>query len=355
MKKTSLVIIGSGPAGYAAAIYSSRADIQTTMFIGEEAGGQLMYTTEVENFPGFPEGVLGSKLMTDMQTQAEKFGTKIERKFITAVDFSSRPFKIWTKTPEGMTANQLIKLSPKDYEKAREEIIKLEPDMEAGSVIISTGASSIMLGVPGEKEFIGRGVSTCAVCDAAFFKDKTTFVLGGGDAAMEDALALTKFANSVTIIHRRDKFKASQIMQDRVLKNDKIKVIWNSNLEEVKGDKQVTEIVINEDGQSKTLPADGVFIAIGHRPLTTLFASQLELDAHGYIITRSSFSKGGVSMAKEGLSESGLLEYPSMTSIEGVFAAGDVVDVRYKQAITAAGMGCQAGLDAQWWLESQTT
>ena len=352
MKKSQLVIIGSGPAGYAAAIYTSRASIETQMFIGEEAGGQLMYTTEVENYPGFPEGILGSKLMTDMRAQAERFGTKIERKFVTAVDFSSRPFKIWTETPKGVTSNQLLKFSPENYAQARQQIMRLEPEVETGSILISTGATSIMLDIPGEREFMGRGVSTCAVCDAAFFRDKTTFVIGGGDVAMEDALALSKFAKSVTIIHRRDQFKACQIMQKKVQNNPKIQVMWNASLEEVRGDKQVEEIVIKQDGQSQILPADGVFVAIGHRPMTSLFKDQLELDSHGYIVTRSSFSKAGVDRAREAMGENGLLEYPTMTSVEGVFAAGDVVDVRYKQAVTAAGMGCQAGLDAQWWLES---
>jgi len=354
MKKSQLVIIGSGPAGYSAAIYTSRAAIGTQMFIGEEAGGQLMFTTEVENFPGFSQGILGQKLMADMQSQAERFGTQIERQFVTAVDLSSRPFKIWTKSPEGLTANQVVKLKSGDYLQARDKIIKLEPDVLADSVLISTGASSVMLRVPGEKEFLGRGVSTCAVCDAAFFGKKTTFVVGGGDAAMEDALALAKFAGSVTILHRRDQFKASQIMQDRVLNNEKIKVMWNTSLEEIKGDQQVKEIVIKQLDKEQTLPAEGVFIAIGHQPLTNIFQEQLRLDSHGYVITRSSLTQTGLELAGQHLNDRGLIVYPTMTSVEGVFAAGDVVDVRYKQAVTAAGQGCQAGLDAQWWLESQT-
>ncbi|MBU0978947.1 MAG: FAD-dependent oxidoreductase [Patescibacteria group bacterium] len=353
MKKSQLIIIGSGPAGYAAAIYTARAAIQTQMFIGEEAGGQLMYTTEVENYPGFPQGILGSKLMTDMQAQAEKFGTQIERQFVTAVDFSNRPFCIWTQAPEGVTAHQLVKLPHSEYLKQVEKIKQLAPAVESESVLITTGATSIMLGVPGEKEFLGRGVSTCAVCDAAFFKDKTTFVVGGGNAALEDALALAKFASSVTIVHRRDQFRASQIMQDRVLKNEKIKVLWNTSLEEIKGEQTVKAIVIKQVNGLQTLPADGVFIAVGHRPMTSIFHDQVELDSHGYITTRFSLTQAGLEQAGQHLSDQGLIQYPSMTSVEGVFAAGDVVDVRYKQAITAAGQGCQAGLDAQWWLESQ--
>ncbi|HSW89566.1 MAG TPA: FAD-dependent oxidoreductase, partial [Patescibacteria group bacterium] len=260
-----------------------------------------------ENFPGFPEGVDGPTLMMDMRKQAEKFGTHIIDKNVTKVDFSSQPFKVWSG----------------------------EEEYQAKAVLISTGAESVWLSVPGESQFIGRGVSSCAVCDAAFFREKDTFVIGGGDAAMEDALALTKFAKSVTLVHRRDAFKASQIMQDRVLKNPKVKVIWNSSVKEIKGSEHVTSVVLEEVNTKaiQELPADGVFVAIGHRPSTEIFSGQIQLDERGFISTKL-----------------GLENYPTMTSVEGVFAAGDCVDHRYKQAITAAGYGCMSALDIEWWL-----
>ncbi|NCN83140.1 MAG: thioredoxin-disulfide reductase [Candidatus Pacebacteria bacterium CG10_big_fil_rev_8_21_14_0_10_42_12] len=325
MEHTKLAIIGSGPAGYTAALYAARADLAPTLFAGQKSGGQLMWTTDIENFPGFPEGITGPDLMINMRKQAERFGTKILDKDVTAIDFSVRPFKLQTADTE----------------------------MTADAVILSLGAQSIPVGVPGEQEFIGRGVSTCAVCDAAFYRGKRTYVIGGGDSAMEDTLALTKFADSVTVVHRRDQFKASKIMQERVLSNAKVKVIWNSSLKEIRGDEVVTEIVIEHDGTSETLPTDGVFIAIGHKPTSELVAQAVALDDHGYIVTRQSATKNGVTAANAALSEVGLVAFPSMTSVEGIFAAGDCVDIRYKQAITAAGQGCSAALDAERWLESQ--
>lgn len=354
MNTAKVVIIGSGPSGYTAAIYTARAQLQPVMFAGPKAGGQLMLTTDIENFPGFKEGIAGPDLMVQMMEQAQRFGTDIRYDYVTAVDLSQRPFKVWTNAPEGVVPESLFSLKPEEYKAAREEIMKAEPALLADSVIISTGASSLMLKVPGEMELMGKGVSTCAVCDAAFYKDKVTFVAGGGDSAMEDALALTKFAKSVTVIHRRDTFKASKIMQERVLKNPKVQVMWNTTIQEIKGDTQVKSILVKTPEGDKELPAEGVFIAIGHKPVTELFVDQVERDSHGYIITRQSPSAQGVTAAQNATNENGLVEYPSMTSVEGVFAAGDNVDLRYRQAITAAGQGCAASLDAERWLESQS-
>jgi len=228
-----------------------------------------------------------------------------------------------------------------------------KPALIAQSVIIATGAAPITLGVKGEKEFWAKGVSACAVCDAAFFKDKIVFVVGGGDSAMEDSTALTKFASQVHIIHRRDSFKASKIMQERVLNNPKITVHWNSTLEEIMGNNIVEKVRVNQSGEVKEYDAQGVFMAIGHRPMNLIFTNQVELDSHGYVVTGQSATKQGVQKATQLLTENGLVSYPTMSSVEGVFAGGDGVDVRYKQAITAAGQGCAASLDAERWLESQ--
>lgn len=351
-KKVQVAIIGSGPAGYTAAIYTSRAQLETTVFAGYQSGGQLMFTTDVENFPGFPEGIMGPKMMMQFRAQAERFGTTVVDMHVTAVDLSARPFKVWTTLPEGTDPQKLNDQTPEQQKALTAAITANEPEYLADTVIISTGASPIKPGVKGEAEFSARGVSYCAVCDAAFFKEKETYVVGGGDSAMEDALALAKFSKHVTVIHRRDSFKASKIMQERVLQNEKISVLWNTTLEEIIGDQKVTQIRVKENGQEKTLPADGVFIAIGHRPQTTLFVDQVELDGHGYVVTRQSATEAGVAKASAAVAD-GLVLYPSMTSVEGVFAAGDNVDVRYKQAITAAGQGCAAALDAERWLERQ--
>lgn len=355
MEHTQVAIIGSGPAGYTAAVYTARAQLAPIVLTGQKAGGQLMWTTDVENYPGFPKGIPGPQLMMDMRAQAERFGAVMKDTYVTAVDFSARPFKIWTAVPEGVNSEDLISNMKPDEAAAMVEKIKstLEPAYEADSVILAPGATSIMLGIPGEQEFFGRGVSTCAVCDAAFYRDKITYVVGGGDSAMEDTLALTKFAKKVTVVHRRDQFRASKIMQDRVLSNEKVSVLWNSSVEEVKGDTMVSELVLKTPEGTQTVPADGIFIAIGHRPMTKLFADSIETDDHGYIVTRESATKKGVAAAQQALSAEGLVAFPTMTSVDGVFAAGDSVDVRYKQAITAAGMGCSAALDAERWLEAQ--
>ncbi|PIY79638.1 MAG: thioredoxin-disulfide reductase [Candidatus Pacebacteria bacterium CG_4_10_14_0_8_um_filter_43_12] len=355
MEAVKVVIIGSGPAGYTAAIYSSRAQLKPVLFAGPKAGGQLMLTAEIENFPGFKEGINGPDLMIQMMEQAQRFGTVLKDDFVTAVDLSVRPFKIWTTVPEGVIPEDLLIQSPPEkYTEVRQQIIQTEPTMTAESVLIATGATALMLKVPGEEKLIGKGVSTCAVCDAAFYKDKVTYVIGGGDSAMEDSLALTKFAKSVTIVHRRDAFKASKIMQDRVLHDPKVNVLWNSAVDAILGDTIVTGIKVTTNGTTQELPAEGIFVAIGHKPVTQLFANQIQLDDHGYIVTRQSLSKLGVEAAQAALTPDGKLEYPTMTSVQGVFAAGDNVDIRYRQAITAAGQGCAAALDVERWLEMKT-
>lgn len=355
MERVKVAIIGSGPAGYTAAIYTSRAQLQPVMFAGPKAGGQLMLTTDIENFPGFKKGVDGPTLMIEMMEQAQRFGTKINYDYVTAVDFSQKPFKLWTTVPQGLVPEEIFTTyTPEQYAEVRQQIMKMEPAVEADSVIITTGAGSIMLDIPGEQQFIGKGVSTCAVCDAAFYRDKTTFVVGGGDSAMEDSLALTKFAKSVTLVHRKDSFRASKIMQERVLNNPKVKVLWNSTVEEVTGDQTVKKIKVKGPEGSQELDADGLFVAIGHKPVTQLFQNQITLDNHGYIVTRQSLSKLGAEAAQAALSDDGIVTFPSMTSVEGVFAAGDNVDLRYRQAITAAGQGCSAALDAERWLETHS-
>ncbi len=300
-----VLIIGSGPAGITAAIYAARADLDPLMIEGFQRGGQLMLTTDVENYPGFPDGIMGPELMEQFRKQAERFGTRIISSDVTRVDFSSRPFKVWVD----------------------------EDLYESDSIIISTGASARWLDVPGEEKLRGYGVSACATCDGFFFRDKEIAVVGGGDSAMEEALFLTKFASKVTIIHRRDEFRASKIMANRALEHPKIEVIWNTVVEEILGDTGVTGLRLRDrvkDSVSE-LPVEGVFMAIGHDPNTAVFAGQVETDEAGYILTGDN----------------------SVTSVDGVFAAGDVVDKVYRQAITAAGMGCRAAIDAERWLESQ--
>ncbi|MFY9781127.1 MAG: thioredoxin-disulfide reductase [Candidatus Baltobacteraceae bacterium] len=298
-----LIIIGSGPAGLTAAIYAARANLAPLVFAGYQYGGQLMLTTEVENYPGFPNGIMGPELMENFRAQAERFGAKIEFADVTKVDFSRRPFAVWAD----------------------------EALHEADSVIVATGASARWLGIPGEERLRGRGVSTCATCDGAFFRERHIAVVGGGDSALEEALFLTRFGSKVTLIHRREQFRASKIMADRTLAHPKIGVIWNAVVEEARGELHLTSLVLRDvrSGELSELPADALFVAIGHEPNTALFEGQLELDAHGYIV-----SEDGVH-----------------TSVPGVFVGGDVYDVRYKQAITAAGMGCKAALEAEKYLE----
>jgi len=300
-----LVIIGSGPAGLTAAIYAARAAMQPVVIEGSEAGGQLMLTTEVDNYPGFPEGIGGPELMNLFRRQAERFETRLVTADVTKVDFSRRPFRNWVGDEE----------------------------RQAETVIISTGASARWIDVPGEDRLRGHGVSACATCDGFFFKDREIVVVGGGDTAMEEALFLTRFASKVTIIHRRDEFRASKIMAQRALDHPKIAVRWTSVVDEILGDDLVTGVRLRDvqTGELEDMAIEGVFVAIGHRPNTALFADFLELNDDGYIQTFEN----------------------TMTSVPGVFAAGDVVDFTYRKAVTAAGMGAQAALDAERWLEAQ--
>lgn len=354
METAKVVIIGSGPAGYSAAVYTARAMLKTILYGGLKSGGQLMNTTDVENYAGFPDGIMGPDLMIGMRKQAEKFGTTVKDQYVTAVDLSARPFKVWTNLPNGQDPEEFSnKATPEEIEASQVAIKQNEPAFLAESLIITTGAAPILLNVPGEHEFFARGVSACAVCDAAFFREKVVYVIGGGDSAMEDATALTKFATEVHIVHRRDKFKASKVMVERVMNNPKIKVHWNSTLKEILGSKVVEKVKLIENGVEVEYPAQGVFLAIGHKPMNGIFKNQIEIDNHGYVVTSQSATANGVEMAKSALSETGLVQFPTMTSVEGVFSAGDGVDVRYKQAITAAGQGCAAALDAERWLEAQ--
>ncbi|WP_160036718.1 thioredoxin-disulfide reductase [Paenibacillus sp. An7] len=300
------VIIGTGPAGLTSAIYLARANMNPLVIEGMEPGGQLTTTTEVENFPGFPEGILGPELMDNMRKQAERFGAQFKNGWVDSIDLAERPFRIKVEGQEEITAD---------------------------SVIISTGASAKYLGIPGEKENVGRGVSTCATCDGFFFRNKKIVVVGGGDSAMEEANFLTRFASSVTIVHRRDQLRASKIMQDRANDNEKIKWALNrSPLEVVADDQGVKGLKVhnNETGQDELVEADGVFIAIGHTPNTAFLQNQITLDAGGYIA------------CNPGTTE---------TNIPGVFACGDVQDTKYRQAITAAGSGCMAAMDCEKYLE----
>ncbi len=303
----NVIIIGSGPAGLTAAVYTARARLNPLMIEGEEAGGQLMLTTEVENYPGFEHGITGSELIDTMKKQATRFGTRFITKNVTKVDLLQKPFKVWVGKDEFLTK----------------------------SIIISTGASAKYLGLPSEKVYMNKGVSACATCDGAFFRNVEVAVVGGGDTAMEEAQFLTRFASKVYIIHRRDSFRASKIMSERVLKNPKIQVIWNSEVIEVLGDgKSVDRLKLrNLNTNSETeLSVQGLFLAIGHKPNTDLFKEFIHLHDNGYMKT---------------------IPGTSNTNIPGVFAAGDVQDHHYRQAITAAGTGCMAAIDCERWLESQ--
>lgn len=302
-----VLIVGSGPAGLTAAVYAARADLQPLMIEGMERGGQLMLTTDVENYPGFPDGIMGPDLMEQMRKQAERFGTRIMSSDVTGVDFSQRPFT--------------VSVGQDTY--------------TAQSIIISTGASARWLGVEGEDRLRGFGVSACATCDGFFFRDKELLIVGGGDTAMEEAIFLTRFASKVTVVHRRDEFRASPIMVDRVLEHPKIDVLWDSVIVEIVGDTLVTGARIRnvKTDEVTDFAADGIFVAIGHTPNTKVFDGALDLDETGYILTEPG---------------------TTATSVEGAFAAGDVTDKIYRQAVTAAGMGCQAALDAQRWLHEQS-
>ncbi|MBI2099247.1 thioredoxin-disulfide reductase [Candidatus Uhrbacteria bacterium] len=299
-----VIIIGSGPAGWTAAVYAARANLSPLVFSGSEPGGQLMMTTEVENFPGFSAGILGPDLMNEMKKQAERFGTRIIDQKVDEVDFRKYPF--------------LVRAGGCEY--------------EARSVIISTGATARWLGLPSERAFYGKGVSACATCDGYFFKNKKVIVVGGGDAALEEAMFLTKFADAVTVVVRRDTLRASKIMRDRAKNNPKISFIWNTEVVEILGDGYVTGVRLknNKTNEISEMKIDGVFAAIGHEPATSIFKGQIDSDEKGYVIVKSG---------------------DTATNIPGVFAAGDVADHKYRQAITAAGTGCMAAIDAEKWLE----
>jgi thioredoxin reductase (NADPH) len=306
-KTYDVVIIGSGPAGYTAALYAARANLQTLVFQGFESGGQLMLTSDVENYPGYKDGVQGPEMMDEFEAQAARFGAEMRPDNVERVDFSERPFRLWAEGED-------------------------EP-VYAGTVVIATGAQAKWLGLESEERLFGKGVSGCATCDAFFFRGKKVAVVGGGDTAMEEAGVLAKFADEVFLIHRRDEFRASKIMLDRARKNEKITFVTDTTVEEILGETSVEGVRIKntKTGEEKDLAVDGFFAAIGHTPATGLFAGQLEMDDSGYLLQKEH----------------------TMTSVPGVFAAGDVSDTRYRQAITAAADGCRAAIDAERWLEEQ--
>jgi len=303
----NVIVLGGGPAGLTAAIYATRAGLDPLVIEGSEAGGQLMLTTDVENYPGFADPILGPDLMAAMRAQAQRIGTEFVTEDATAIDLSTRPFKVTTHSGE---------------------------TYETRALIIATGAKPKLLGLPGEQRLMGRGVSTCATCDGFFFRGSNVMVVGGGDTAMEEALYLSKLAKSVTVVHRRDKLRASKIMQERALQNGKISFLWNTKVADIVGDGKVSGVKLQDLKTHTTTqrPVDGVFVAIGHTPNTDLFKGQLDMDANGYILRRGR----------------------SMTNVEGVFVAGDVHDHTYRQAVTAAGYGSEAAIDAERWLVARS-
>ncbi|HWE37091.1 MAG TPA: thioredoxin-disulfide reductase [Isosphaeraceae bacterium] len=337
MSHSAVIVIGSGSAGLTAALYAARANLAPIVFEGKEPGGQLTWTTVVENFPGWPDGIDGPELMEKMRAQARRFGADCRYEAVVDVDLSKRPFRVITAT------------DPIDPDSPRAEYT-------ADALIVATGASAKTLGIVDEMFFMGHGLGTCATCDGALYRNKKVAVVGGGDTAVEEASFLTKYASQVTVIHRRDTLRASKIMRDRAAANPKIDYAWNAVVDGYLGEREPypfltgTRLRSTVDGSTRDVPFNGVFLAIGHRPNTDIFRGKLAMTPEGYLLNRTALAWDGVE-APEGLRLSDFPNYGSATNVEGVFAAGDVVDTHYRQAITAAGSGCAAAIDAERWLE----
>ena len=340
MNHSHVIIIGSGSAGLTAALYAARANLKPIVFEGREPGGQLTLTTSVENFPGFPDGIMGPELMELMRKQAQKFGADTRFETALEVDLSRRPFKVRTTTdPSGDPSGEKV-------------------DYTADALIVATGASAKWLDIPSELAFKGHGVSTCATCDGALYRGKAIAVVGGGDSAAEEATFLTRFASKVTLIHRREQLRASKVMQERLLSNPKIDFAWNATVDDIHGDhepvKQLTGVTLRStlDNSTRPLAINGLFLAIGHVPNTSIFQGKLALTNKGYLLNRTALAWDN-NDAPAGVTLRDFPDYGSATSVEGVFACGDVVDTHYRQAITAAGSGCAAAMDCEKWLEAR--
>ncbi len=338
MSHSPVIVIGSGSAGLTAALYTARANLKPIVFEGREPGGQLTWTTVVENFPGFPDGVNGPDLMDNMRKQAQKFGADCRYESVTALDLANRPFRVKTSTDPRDPAAETFEYT-------------------ADALIVSTGASARTLGIDNEMHYMGYGLGTCATCDGALYRGKSVGVIGGGDTAVEESTFLTKYASKVTLIHRRDALRASKVMQDRLFANKKVDYLWNYEVDQYLGEDEPHRALTGlrlrstKDASTRDAGFDGVFLAIGHSPNTGIFKGLLAMTPEGYLLTRTAMAWKGI-VAPAGLSLESLPNYGSSTSVEGVFAAGDVVDTHYRQAITAAGSGCAAAIDCERWLES---